>query len=118
MFELFLVVAIYLVFVAYWRVRQINHERRIHAYDVRIHVNGIRGKSTVTRLVAGALRYAGYRTVAKTTGSAAVTIDLDGNDIPIVRKGAANGKEQRDIIDDCGPLHADAMGTVCMALRA
>lgn len=117
MFELFLVVAIYLVFVAYWRVRQINHERHIHAYDVRIHVNGIRGKSTVTRLVAGALRNAGYRTVAKTTGSAAVTIDLDGNDIPIVRKGAANVKEQMDIIADWEPLQAEAMVIECMALQ-
>lgn len=117
MFELILVIAIYLIFIAYWRIRQINHERRLHAYNVRIHVNGIRGKSTVTRLVAGALRNAGYRTVAKTTGSAAVTIDLDGRDIPIKRRGAPNVKEQQDIIAEWEPLHADAMVIECMALQ-
>jgi hypothetical protein len=37
------------------------------AIPVRIHVNGIRGKSSVTRLIAAALREAGIRTVAKTT---------------------------------------------------
>ena len=117
MFELFLVVVIYIVFVIYWRVRQISHERRLRAYDIRIHVNGIRGKSTVTRLTAGALRRAGYRTVAKTTGSAAATIDLDGRDIPIERRGAPNVKEQQDIIAEWEPLRAEAMVIECMALQ-
>ncbi len=117
MFELLLVVVIYIVFVVYWRIRQIEHERRLRAYDVRIHVNGIRGKSTVTRLVAGVLREAGYRTVAKTTGSAAVTIDPDGRDIPIERRGAANVKEQQDIIAQWEPLQPEAMVIECMALQ-
>lgn len=117
MFELILVVALYIAFIVYWRVRQINHERRLYAYDIRIHVNGIRGKSTVTRLTSGVLRQAGYRTVAKTTGSAAVVIDLDGRDIPIKRRGAANVKEQQDIIAQWEPLHAEAMVIECMALQ-
>ncbi|MFQ5436233.1 MAG: poly-gamma-glutamate synthase PgsB [Anaerolineae bacterium] len=117
MFELALIILIYIFFVAYWRLRQAAHERRLRAYKVRIHVNGIRGKSTVTRLIAGALREGGYRTLAKTTGSAAVTIDFDGRDIPIPRRGAANVKEQQDIIAGWEPLGAEAMVIECMALQ-
>ncbi len=117
MFELGLILAIYVLFVVYWHRRQAAHQRRLCAYKVRVHVNGIRGKSTVARLIAGVLREAGYRTLAKTTGSAAVTIDLDGNDIPIQRRGAANVKEQQDVIAGWEPLGAEAMVVECMALQ-
>jgi poly-gamma-glutamate synthase PgsB/CapB len=117
MFELSLILFIYILFIIYWRTQQSAHENSIHRYKVRVHVNGIRGKSTVTRLIAGVLREAGYRTVAKTTGSAAVTIDLDGNDIPIPRKGPANVKEQQDIIASWNSLDPEAMVIECMALQ-
>jgi len=117
MFELGLTVVIFIIFVAYMRHQQVMHQRRIDAYAVRIHVNGIRGKSTVTRLVSGALRQAGFRTVAKTTGSAAVTIDPDGRDVPIQRQGAPNVKEQQDIIAQWEPLNPEAMIIECMALQ-
>ena len=55
MFELGLTILIYIVFVVYWRRRQMAHEKRLQHYKVRVHVNGIRGKSTVTRLIAGVL---------------------------------------------------------------
>jgi poly-gamma-glutamate synthase PgsB/CapB len=117
MFELLFILSIYVMFVIYWRIQQATHERRLDSYKVRLHVNGIRGKSTVSRLIGGVLREAGYRTVAKTTGSAAVTIDFDGNDIPIVRTGPANVKEQQDIIANWDSLKAEAMIIECMALQ-
>jgi poly-gamma-glutamate synthase PgsB/CapB len=117
MFELVLILLIYIIFTLYWFSRQRRHERRLRSYRVRIHVNGTRGKSTVTRLIAGVLREAGYRTVAKTTGSAAVTIDLDGNDVPIARLGPVNVKEQQDIIARWEYLRPEAMVIECMALQ-
>ncbi len=117
MFELGLTILIYLVFVVYWWRRQVAHEKRLRHYKVRVHVNGIRGKSTVTRLIAGVLREAGYRTLAKTTGSAAVTINFDGVDVPIPRRGAANVKEQQDIIASWEPQHAEVIVIECMALQ-
>jgi poly-gamma-glutamate synthase PgsB/CapB len=117
MFEFTLTALIYILLVTYWYLRQVAHKRHLQHYKVRIHVNGIRGKSTVTRLIAGVLREAGYRTVAKTTGSAAVTIDLDGHDIPIKRRGGANVREQVDIIAGWEPLGAEAMVIECMALH-
>ena len=52
-------------------------------------MNGIRGKSTVTRLIAGVLREAGIQTLAKTTGSAAMVILPNGDEIPIQRRSSA-----------------------------
>lgn len=117
MFELSLILLIYILFIIYWRIQQATHEERLRSYKVRVHVNGIRGKSTVTRLIAGVLREAGYRVVAKTTGSAAVTIDFDGNDIPIQRSGPANVKEQQDIIAQWDETSPEAMVIECMALQ-
>ena len=54
------------------------HQRNVEKIPIRIHVNGTRGKSTTTRLIAGILRQAGYRVVAKTTGTAARLIFEDG----------------------------------------
>ena len=48
----------------------IIHRRRLGRIPTRIHVSGTRGKSSVTRLVAAALREAGVPTAAKTTGTA------------------------------------------------
>ncbi len=116
-FELSLILLIYILFIVYWRALQAAHEKRLQSYKVRVHVNGIRGKSTVTRLIAGVLREAGYRTLAKTTGSAAVTIDFDGQDIPIQRSGPANVKEQQDIIAKWDVLEPEVMVVECMALQ-
>ncbi len=54
---------------------------------LKIHVNGTRGKSTVTRLIAAGLRQASLPTVAKTTGSAARLIYPDGSETSWPRRG-------------------------------
>lgn len=72
-----------------WWIERRNHERRLNKLKIRIYVNGIRGKSTVTRLIAGVLREAGIQTLAKTTGSAAMMILPNGEEIPILRRSSA-----------------------------
>jgi len=47
----------------------------------RVHVNGIRGKSTVTRYVGAVFREAGYHTFGKTTGTAARILRPNGSDL-------------------------------------
>jgi poly-gamma-glutamate synthase PgsB/CapB len=102
-----------------WRWHQTyrEHEARIQQMHVRVHVNGIRGKSTVTRLIAGILREAGYQTLAKTTGSAAMVIDQDGNESPIRRMGAPTVTEQIDIIREYVVPDTDALVIECMAVN-
>lgn len=100
----------------WWRTHQ-AHEARIEQLPIRIHVNGIRGKSTVTRLIAGVLREGGFRTVAKTTGSAARIIHEDGNESPIHRKGAATILEQIKIIKEHVQPSTEALVMECMAVN-
>lgn len=100
-----------------WHRAYVEHEARIQQMHVRVHVNGIRGKSTVTRLIAGILREAGYQTLAKTTGSAAMVIHTDGNESPIQRGGAATIVEQIDIVREYVTPDTDALVIECMAVN-
>ena len=99
-----------------WKLETHFHRRRLSSKKLRIHVNGIRGKSTVTRLVAGLLRAAGYQTFAKTTGSAACTIDTAGNDHAILRNGSPTILEQVQIIRNIDS-DVDALVIECMAIN-
>jgi poly-gamma-glutamate synthase PgsB/CapB len=113
------VVALAILVALMWRWHRsyVEHEVRIQQMHVRVHVNGIRGKSTVTRLVAGILREAGYQTLAKTTGSAAMVIHADGNESPIQRGGAATIIEQIDIVREYVAPDTDALVIECMAVN-
>ena len=59
-------------------LEQRRHETNLDQIAIRVLVNGIRGKSSITRLCAGALRGGGLVTVAKTTGTAARFIHAFG----------------------------------------
>jgi len=54
------------------------HQRALRRIPLRILVNGTRGKTTVTRMVAAVLNAAGIRAYAKTTGSEARWLMPDG----------------------------------------
>ena len=56
------------------------HQVSLSGIPIRVHVNGTRGKSSVTRLIAAGLRAGGKRTFAKTTGTAPRVIDSEGID--------------------------------------
>jgi gamma-polyglutamate synthase len=116
-FSLLFLVLVTGALFAYWRVSILRHHRRIDQLQVRVHVNGIRGKSSVTRLVAGVLREGGFMTVAKTTGSAARVIGTRGEESPIKRRGAATINEQVDIVRAHVGPHVEALVIECMAVR-
>ena len=103
--------------LTYWRTSVASHQRRLDQLAVRVHVNGIRGKSTVTRLVAGVLREGGFVTIAKTTGSAARVIGRRGEETPIFRRGAATINEQIDIVAEHVDPEVEALVIECMAVR-
>jgi gamma-polyglutamate synthase len=111
-----LVLLLVLVLVLWGREAWI-HQRALRAIPIRIHINGSRGKSSVTRLVAGALREGGIRTVAKTTGSTPRLILPDGEEEPILRLGSPNICEQIGVLDRARREGAQAMVMECMAVR-
>ncbi len=93
------------------------HDRRLARIPIRIHVNGSRGKSTTTRLIAAGLRAAGLRVVAKTTGTEPRLILENGTEQPIHRRGLPNIKEQIRVTAFAARRRADALVLECMALH-
>src|SRR5918912_4059649 len=98
-------------------VEQHRHDRNLERIPVRVLVNGIRGKSSITRLTAGALRGGGLVTVAKTTGTAARFIHPDATEEPVYRKfGIANVVEQIGIVRRAAAYNPDALVIECIAV--
>lgn len=93
------------------------HRRRLARIPIRIHVNGTRGKTSVTRLIAGGLREAGIRTVAKTTGTVPRFILPNGREVPVYRPGGPNIIEQKQSVTMAAAQRADALVVECMALQ-
>ncbi|MET8256684.1 poly-gamma-glutamate synthase PgsB [Micromonospora sp. NPDC005553] len=98
-------------------IEQRNHNRNLDTIPHRVLVNGIRGKSSITRLCAGALRGGGKVVVAKTTGTAARFIFPDASEEPVHRKfGIANVVEQIGIVRRAAVYHPDSLVIECMAV--
>ncbi|WP_405058583.1 poly-gamma-glutamate synthase PgsB [Kribbella sp. NBC_01505] len=98
-------------------LEQRRHYARLHAIPIRVLVNGIRGKSSITRLCAGALRGGGLVTTAKTTGTAARFIHPDAHEEPVYRKfGIANIVEQIGVVRRAAAYRPDALVMECMAV--
>lgn len=93
------------------------HRRHLKAIPVRIHVNGTRGKSSVTRLIAAGLREHGTVTVAKTTGTLPRVILPDGHEVPVFRPGRANVVEQKQVVALAPSLGAQVLVVECMAVQ-
>ncbi len=93
------------------------HRRKLSQIKYRIHVNGTRGKSSVTRLIASGLKESGLNVCAKTTGTLARMILPDGGEYPVFRPAKANVIEQIRIIASAVAYKADVLVIECMALQ-
>ncbi len=98
----------------YWECHR--HRENLQKIPLRIHVNGTRGKSSVTRLIAAGLRAGGYQVFAKTTGTEAKFIFPDGSEQYIPRSGPANIKENITFINQAAGYGAAAVVVECMAI--
>lgn len=103
--------------IVYFIIEYILHCNKLKSIPIRIHVNGTRGKSSVTRLIAGALRHHGLKTYAKTTGTFPRLIVEDGKEFPIYRPLGANILEQLRVISIAANNKAQALVIECMALQ-
>lgn len=82
-----------------------------------IHVNGIRGKSTVSRLIDAGLRDGKKRVFTKVTGTEPKYIDIDNQEKNIKRIGKANIREQIKTIKKAAKYEADILVLECMAVK-
>ncbi len=93
------------------------HLKSLSGIPLRIHVNGTRGKSSVTRLIAAGLREGGLKTFAKTTGTAPRVIDSDGKDRIIHRLRLPSIGEQVRLLNYFSKQNPDAVVIECMAVQ-
>ena len=93
-----LLIVLFVALIAWGTLESYRHRQNLKRIPIRIHVNGTRGKSSVTRLIAAALREAGLVTCAKTTGTLARMILPDAREVPIFRPAGANVIEQARIV--------------------
>jgi poly-gamma-glutamate synthase PgsB/CapB len=112
-----LIVGTSLVLVFLGVMEAMGHWRNLRRIPIRIHVNGTRGKSSVTRLIAAGLRAGGIRTCAKTTGTLARMILPDGTEYPVYRPVRPNVAEQIRIVRTAAAFEAQAIVIECMALQ-
>ena len=113
---MFIVFIFSIIFLIWGIVEQVNHQKRANSIPIRIHVNGTRGKSTTTRLIASGLREAGFKVLAKTTGTLPRLILEDGAEIPIRRRGNPNIIEQLKIFKEAAKRKVDVLVVECMAI--
>ncbi len=94
-----------------------RHQKNLNSIPIRIHVNGTRGKSSVTRLIAAGMRAGGIRTLGKTTGTKPRIIFEDGSEAPITRAGKANIIEQLMVFRRAVSCQVRAIVLECMAVQ-
>ncbi len=94
-----------------------RHQRNVASIPVRVHINGTRGKSSVTRLIGAGLRAGGKKTYTKVTGTFPRLILDDGTETYIHRKSSANIIEQLSIVKYAASHNADVLVMECMALQ-
>ncbi len=100
-------------------LEQIQHNRNLNRTNLRINVNGTRGKSTATRLITAILKEAGEKVVGKTTGTSARIIYWNKEEEEPIKRGrlGPNIIEQKTVVKKATRLGASAFVTECMAVN-
>ena len=111
-----LYIIILLLILSFLIAEKIRYERRTKRIPIRIHINGTRGKSSVTRLIVSALQKTGVRTLAKTTGTTPMLIYPDGHEGIILRRGPSRIHEQMRFIKKAAQMNVEAIVMECMAI--
>jgi len=104
-------------FLLYLYLERAALKKSLNRLPSRVCVAGTRGKSTVTRLIAAALREDGRRVLAKTTGSRPVLIFPDGSEREIERFGRPSILEQKKILKSAFDQRASAIVVEMMSIR-
>ena len=116
--QMILLLAILLLGMAAFLSAEVwQHNRHLRGIPLRITVSGTRGKTTVVRSLASVMRLAGYRVLAKTTGSEARYILPDGSEEPVKRSGITTILEQKRLIRKAAGLRANCVIAEIMSIQ-
>lgn len=117
MYSFYILLIIILIAIVLLFIEYTVHRKKINTIPIRIHINGTRGKSSVTRLIGAGLREGGIKCITKVTGTFPRLILMDGTETIIHRKASANILEQIAIVSFASKHQADALVMECMALQ-
>ena len=93
-----------------------RHLNRIDQIPIRIHINGTRGKSLLTRMIVDLFRRAGWQVAGKVTGEQPQIFIPQSGWQPWKRLAPARIKEQMRFIRKIAPFRPTAMVVENMAL--
>jgi len=108
---------VFIIVSIYGLIEFALHQKKIFSIPIRIHINGTRGKSSVTRLIGAALREGGIKTITKVTGTYPRLILENGCEVAIYRKAEPNIIEQLSIVKFASKRNAQAIVMECMAVQ-
>ena len=111
------IITLAVLYIAYIVFEKLYNDKIRKSFKYVIHVNGIRGKSTTTRLIDAGFRKLGYKVFSKTTGTYPRMIGVDGVETPVRRMGAANIREQLKMIRKAYKEKAEVVVLECMAVN-
>lgn len=119
LFSFILCVVLILLIVILGILEKRKNDLNLKRLCVTVNVNGIRGKSTATRLITAILCEAGYCAVGKTTGTSArmIYFDTDEERDVVRRPHGITISEQFRVIDKAVKYGANALVCECMAVR-
>jgi len=112
-----IILVVFISMIVYGIYEYQKHQKNVNRIPIRIHINGTRGKSSVTRLIGAGLREGKIKAITKVTGTFPRLILADGKETIIRRKAGANILEQLNIIEYAANKKADALLIECMALQ-
>ena len=110
-------IVLILTLIIFGLIENYYHQKFVQSIPIRIHVNGTRGKSSVTRLIAAGFREGKMKTFAKTTGTTPRIINEKGRDIEIHRLRSASIGEQIKLMRYFSKKNPDALVIECMAVN-
>lgn len=115
-----IIILILLMLMSFIGIREQKlNEENIKKIPIRVNVNGIRGKSTATRMISAILVEAGYNNIGKTTGTAPRMIYTgEEKEKEIQRRPRGiNINEQLKVINEAVKARADSLVCECMAVK-
>lgn len=107
---------VFIIILIAYRLESVRLSRIRQGIRLRIGVTGTRGKSSVTRLIAAALRGSGLRVVAKSTGSRPMLIRADGSEFAVERVGSPSIIEQKKLLSLAQTEGAEAFVAEIMSI--
>ena len=112
-----IIIALSVLYVGYIVFEKLYNDKIRKSFKYVIHVNGIRGKSTTTRLVDAGFRKLGYKVFSKTTGTFPRIINTNGKIVNVRRWGPANIREQLRMMRKAYKEKAEVVVLECMAVN-